>query len=245
MNPIANIRRSTLGLLSILLLLGTVVTPQMASADITCCIFQNGAPCVNVCYVTDLTCADINVGFLITSCTDMIANGGGGGGGALLENINALYDGQVNIGNGPIAGTVDLIATELTQFFVTRPVSPHNNLDQTVEILGISLAGEVYVAEVPTGGLDRFVGGDLVIQSTRGGMGISEPLNSESSGRMAIGDITLSVSQIDRTDNETVLSSTDTPVIFSDLVWTYVGGGAVGVENVTWDTVKAHYTTSN
>lgn len=238
MQTIAKIKSSGIGFLTIIILLGAITFPQLAMADITCCIFQNGAPCVNVCYVTDLTCDDITIGFMIQSCTDMIANGGGGG---VLVGISPLYDGQVDIGNGPFPGSVDLIATELTQFFVTRPVSPHENLDQTIQILGITSVGDVYVANVPTAGLDRFAGGDLVIQATRGGMEISAPLTSDYSGRTAVGDLTLSVSQIDRSDNATVLSSTDTAVNFSNLAWTFVGGGAVANEPVSWDSMKARY----
>lgn len=234
-------------LFTIAFLAGAVSLPQLAMADITCCIFQNGAPCVNVCYVTDLTCADITIGFMIQSCTDMIANGGGGGagtGGAVLENIHTQYDGQVNIGNGPFSGTVELASAELNQFFITRPVSPHENLDQSVQVLGITATGELYLANVPTAGLDRFAGGDLVIQATRGSMEISAPLTSDYSGRMAAGDITLTVAQIDRTDNMTVLSAMDTAVNFSDLVWTFVDTGVVSTEKMSWGAMKAQYSSN-
>jgi len=72
-------------------------------------------------------------------------------------------------------------------------------------------------------------------------MEISTPLTGDYSGRMAIGDITLSVSQIDRSDDETVLSSLDTAVNFADQAWAYVGGGAVSAENLSWDALKANF----
>ncbi len=228
MNLLPKMRTPGFSLLTIIMVVGVMSFPTAGMADITCCIAQNGAPCVNVCYVTDLTCADITIGFLITSCTDMINGGGGGGGaGGLLENINVLYDGQVNIGNGPFPGTVDLISTELTQFLVTRPVSPHGSLDQSVQVLGVTGVGDVYVTDVPIAGLDRFDSGDLVIQATQGGMEITGPLDGSSSGRMAGGDVTLSVSLIDRSSSKTVISTIDTPVNYSDYPWTYVGDGAV------------------
>jgi len=217
--------------------------PLGAKADVTCCVFQNnGGPCVNICYVTDLTCADITIGFLIQSCTDMIAGGGGSGGGVgVLEEIHELFDGQVNIGDGPFPGAVDLPSTMLESFVFTRPVVAHDNLDQSIQVLGFDAIGNIYRADVPTAGLDRFASGDLVIQATLGGAEIPNPLDGNMSGRMAISDVTLSVSTIDRVDNTTVLDTQDTPVGFSNLVWSYVGEGAVATDQLTWDSLKAGY----
>ncbi len=231
---------SSRALTAVASLLFVSLLASTAGADVTCCInYNNGQPCVSTCYVTDLTCADITIGFIIQSCSDNPIAGGGGTGN--LTGTLATFDGQVNIGDGPFAGTVDVGPTQLTDFFFTRPVSLHSNLDQFIQVLGIDAGGNVYRADVPTAGLNKFANGDLVIQATRNGLEIFSPLEAVLSGRVATGDVTLTVAVIDRLDNTTALSFDYTPVTFSSLNWTFVGGGAVPSEQTSWGTMKAVY----
>jgi len=226
------------------LLLFTLLMPAAVWADVTCCISHNdGLPCVSTCYVTDLTCADITIGAIIRSCQDMVFGGGIGGatGSGMLSGISPAFDGQVNIGDGPLPGTVDIIASVLQDFYFTRPVSPHINLDQFIQVLGIDAGGNIYRADVPTAGLNRFGSGDLVIQVTRAGQTIYSPFEAVPTGQLATGDYTISVATIDRTNNITPLSFDYTPVTLANLAWTLVGSGAVPTNQASWGTMKSDY----
>lgn len=216
-----------------------------ARADLWGCVFTNGAACTWICFETDLTCADVpisNTG--VQQCVDCpVSNGGGTGLPGALVGVHPSVDGQVNLGSGPFPGVATAQGRALDSFMVTRPLGATLNGGALVQVLGFDAVGNVYLAvpiTSPVAGYDPDLH-DCAVQATVRGQSLRNPFDGSPLGLVATGDVTLSVHVFEAGNSAAPVSASFFDVDFAALSWTYLGSGAVAVENINWGSLKAMY----
>ena len=225
------------------LLVFALAAPQSANA-LWGCLFANPG-CNWVYYDTELTCADITLSSIgIQACVDdPAAPGGGTGQPGALVGIHPDFDGGPNIGEGPFPGTIEANGRTLDNFIVTRPIGSVVGEDPIATVLAFDASGNIFrIRQRPdllTAEWDALI--DAAIQVTPGGEEILSPFDFKPTGRVAGGDITVSLHLFEAGDGSMPAGEQHWEITFAEQAWDYYGSGAVSNTATSWSAVKAMY----
>ena len=233
-------------ILTVALVAGLLAAP--ARADVNLCLNCCGnTELIYQCYETELTCDDIEIGPIIRDCDQLSLAGGGSGGfgPGVVDGLHPDVDGQSVLGRPSFDGTATGPSGSLSDFVVLWETRDTFETGRRAQVVARDASGALFWSEFDVAGTERRSDADLVITGTPAGEEVQGAFDLAPTGRIASGDMTVTVTVVVVNDpptaKATVLDVLHTDVLFDDLQWTFLSSEPIANDRSSWGTLKSGY----